>query len=341
MKLLDFRKNIYMKKIKSVVGEYISPINWLLNVIIGKRRDVEHIWPPQNFSDRNKLLYTVIDKPLAKRGVFLPRHNLKEKISLTRFKTFHEEHIVIDRMLEELGLPYRDAFFVDIGAGDGIDMNNTYLLAAAGADGISLELNSSKFAMMGVTYRDLPQVALGRCAVSPLNVCSLLDGLGAPEQIDVLSLDIDSFDYFVLEALLKKYQIKILCLEINPIFPLEIDFTVNYPNSEWSGGNFQSMSLSMLHKAISPHGYSIVHINKECVFAVPDSIALKEFPVIPLHSLNACLDSSLKDSPADWIIKNYRNKDIDTLIEQISQEFKKYDPSQFYLGKSLLLNSDA
>ena len=132
---------------------------------------MEHIWPPQNFSDRNKLLYTVIDKPLAKRGVFLPRHNLKNKVVLTRFKTFHDEHIVIDKMLKELNLSYQDAFFVDIGAGDSIDMNNTYLLAAAGANGISLELNSSKFAMMGVTYRDLPQVALGRCAVSPFNVC--------------------------------------------------------------------------------------------------------------------------------------------------------------------------
>ena len=96
----------------------------------------------------------------------------------------------------------------------------------------------------------------------------------------------------------------------------------------------------MLYKAISAHGYSIVHINKECVFAIPDSVALKEFPVIPLHSLNSSLDNSLKDTPADWIIKNYRNKDIDILIEQISQEFKKYNPSQFYLGKSLLLNSD-
>ena len=327
-----------MKKIKAFVGENISPINWVLNLLFGGVKNVEHIWPPQNFSDRNTLLYTLIDKPLAKRGIFIPRHDSGKKIALTRFKTFHDEHILIHKMLNNLSLSSRDIFFVDIGAGDGIDMNNTYLLAANGAKGIALEFNPSKFAMMSVTYRDLPQVALARCAVSPINACQLLNGLGAPAEIDVLNLDIDSFDYFVLEALLKKYQFKILCLEINPIFPLEVDFTVNYPNTEWGGGNFQSMSLSMLYKAISTHGYSIVHINKECVFAVADHLDLQDFPKIPLGDLNLTLDNSLQDSPADWIIKSYRNKDVDTLLKQISIEFKKYHPQQYHLGKSNLLN---
>ena len=322
------------EKLKKIIG-YLSPINWILNFTIGGIRNVEHIWPPQNFSDRNNLLYNLIDKPLARRGVFLPRHG--KKITLTRFKTFHDEHIVIDRMLQNLKLPYQHVFFVDIGAGDGIDMNNTYLLAAGGAKGIALEFNPSKFAMMAVTYRDLPLIALARCAVSPLNVLALLKGLGAQSEIDVLSLDIDSFDYFVLEPLLEKFKFKILCLEINPIFPLEIDFTVNYPNDEWEGGDFQGMSLSMVYKVITPHGYSIVHINKECVFAVADSLTLQDFPRIPLTDLNLILYNSLQISPADLLTKNYIVEDIDELLKQLSQKFEKYNPKQFYLGKSNLL----
>jgi hypothetical protein len=327
-----------LKSIRETVTEYVSPFNWLWLSLFGARRQVEHIWPPQNFSDRSRLLYHLVDKPLARRGIFIPQHTSAKKISPTRFKTFHNEHIVIDKMLKSLGLAHQDIFFVDIGAGDGIDLNNTYLLAAGGAKGIALEFNPSKFAMMSVTYRELPSVSLGRCSVSPENICPMLEGLGAPNVIDVLNLDIDSFDYFVLESLLKKYRFKILCLEINPIFPLDIDFTVTYPNNEWGGGySFQSMSLSMLYKLLSAHNYSIVHIDNASVFAAPDSLILVDFPQIVLADLQTVLDTSVTNDSKIEILKKYRKKDTDTLLKQISKEFEMYKPTQFYLGRSDLL----
>jgi len=327
-----------LKTIRDNVFEYISPLNWLWLALFGAARHVEHIWPPQNFSDRSRLLYYLVDKPLAKRGIFIPRHNPFKRTSLDRFKTFHDEHIVIDKMLKNLGLVKSELFFVDIGAGDGIDLNNTYLLAAAGATGIALEFNPSKFAMMSVTYRDLPLVSLGRCTVSPYNICPMLEGLGAPNEIDVLNLDIDSFDYFVLESLLKNYRFKILCLEINPIFPLDIDFTVNYPNNEWGGGYaFNSMSLSMLYKLLTIHKYSICHINNESCFAVSDELTLADFPKIALADLQITLDSSIKDDSKIEILKKYRNKETETLLSEISKEFENYEATQFYLGRSGLL----
>jgi hypothetical protein len=111
-------------------------------------------------------------------------------------------------------------------------MSNTFLLAERGAKGIALEFNPSKFAMLAVTYRALEHVQLARAAVTPLNVVSLLKGLEAPKDATLLNLDIDSFDYDVLQSVLTEYRFQFLCLEINPIFPLGIDFKVNFPATE-------------------------------------------------------------------------------------------------------------
>jgi hypothetical protein len=233
--LIKFLNNHYNLKSfikKIIVFKNIIFVNYLYNIFFGKikknnvlEKEVEHIWPSSNYSKRSIFLYWLIDKPLAKRGIFLPRHETMKNINLNEFKTYHDEHFVIDKILNELNLNINEIFFVDLGAGDGIDMSNTYLLAARGAKGISIEFNPSKFAMMAVTYRDLPNILLSKCTVTPLNIYSLITGMGAPSKIDILNLDIDSYDYYVLEVLLNKFEFRILVLEINPIFPIEIDFT--------------------------------------------------------------------------------------------------------------------
>lgn len=315
----------------------INPFYWLYNLGFGAPQKVEHIWPSRNYSNRSGILYLLLDRPLAKRGVFIPRHTNGLTIDKSRFRTFHNEHVILSKLMEDLSLEAKDIFFVDIGAGDGIDMSNTYLIAAAGAQGIALEFNPSKFAMMSTTYRDLDQVSLSRCAVTPENVVDLLRGNFAPNIIDILNLDIDSYDYFVLERLFTNFRFKILCLEINPLFPLGIDFTVNYPSGEWSGwDHFQGMSISMAYKLLKKNGYSIVHVDRECLFAIDDSFISEAVAPIELSALDAIFTDSIKVSSHAWMLKEFRNQPLNILLDRYRTEFSKYKNSQYLLKPSNL-----
>jgi hypothetical protein len=180
------KKSYYFFKIY-----FLNNLNFIFNIFFGKPRDVQHVYPLPNYSTLQMLYYWTVERPLAVRGIFIPRHNSK-KILIEEFNTHHNEHIIIDKIFKELEIKINEIFFLDIGAAEGIGMSNTYLLAANGASGISIELNPSKFAMMSVTYREFPNVKLVKNIVTPENICSLVKGLDAPNVIDFLSLDIDS-----------------------------------------------------------------------------------------------------------------------------------------------------
>jgi hypothetical protein len=337
MKFLN--RNLVLKKfLKRIIfffkNYFLNNLNFIFNIIFGKPRDVQYIYPLPNYSILQMLYYFLVERPLAVRGIFIPRHNPKKKILIEKFKTHHDEHIIIDKVFKELKIKANEIFFLDIGAAEGVGMSNTYLLAAKGARGISIEFNSSKFAMMAVTYRELPNVRLAKNIVTPENVCCLIKGLGAPEVIDVLSLDIDSYDYYVLESLLNEYQFKILCLEINPIFPIEIDFTVKYPAREWLGSNFQGMSLSLVYKILLKFNYCIIHIDRAFVCAIKNVIFLNNFPFIPKEEANLILDNSINKSESHRNLKKYREKSIEELLSLFKSEFQEYRTDDYLLEKS-------
>jgi hypothetical protein len=322
------KKSYYFFKIY-----FLNNLNFIFNIFFGKPRDVQHVYPLPNYSTLQMLYYWTVERPLAVRGIFIPRHNSK-KILTEEFNTHHNEHIIIDKIFKELKIKINEIFFLDIGAAEGIGMSNTYLLAANGASGISIELNPSKFAMMSVTYREFPNVKLAKNIVTPENICSLVKGLDAPNVIDFLSLDIDSYDYYVLESLLKEYEFKILCLEINPIFPIEIDFTVKYPTKEWQGGNFQGMSLSLVYKILSKFNYYIIHIDRAFVCAIKNDIFLDNFPLIPKENANQILDNSINKSELYKDLTKYREKSVEKLLSLLEYEFKEYRNDSYLLKKS-------
>ena len=45
--------------------------------------------------------YWLVERPLAVRGIFIPRHDSKKKILIEEFRTHHNEHIIIDKVFEE------------------------------------------------------------------------------------------------------------------------------------------------------------------------------------------------------------------------------------------------
>lgn len=97
--------------------------------------------------------------------------------------------------------------------------------------------------------------------VTPENILQLLESTNCVEGF-YLTIDIDGYDYFVLEQILSKYRPKLIVSEINEKIPPEIKFSVLYnENYQWDSSHFYGYSLSMLENLLVKHNYKILDLD--------------------------------------------------------------------------------
>jgi hypothetical protein len=181
------------------------------------------------------------------------------------------DELLIERYLGLIGVKHRYA--VDIAASDGIAMSNTIrLFSLFDFSGMAVECDPKKFSELASTYKVLPKVSLARCFVTPDNVLDLLRYHEAPYDVDLFSLDIDSFDYFVLEKVLERYRPRLLICEINEKIPVPLKFSLVYRKGVMPpGGDFYGMSLSMCCELMLRHDYKLIDYNYNNAYFVPKS----------------------------------------------------------------------
>lgn len=188
-----------------------------------------------------KGLKSLLIEGASESVVYQPGHNMAE----------------IQSVLNELGII--QGVCVDIGAHNGVTFSNTYPLFKSGWSGLLVECDPSRFASLAHLYRSF-DTSLACTFVTPDNVVALLKGFNIPESFDFLSLDIDSYDYFVLEALLSTFRPALIVAEINEVIPPPLKFAVNYdPNFELDlQKRFYGQSLSQLQVLCERHNYHIL-----------------------------------------------------------------------------------
>lgn len=154
-------------------------------------------------------------------------------------------------------------FVLDIGASDGLDQNNGLFFFMQGWPGLCLDADPQAFQRWLRFYpQHLPWVK-GQCLnVTPENILEVLRAQQVPQFPSLLSLDIDGFDYPVLETLLSSYQPLVICAEINESIPVPISFYVHYSEAyRYTGSHFFGMSLSALHDLALSQGYVLVDLS--------------------------------------------------------------------------------
>jgi hypothetical protein len=224
-----------------------------------------------------------------------------------------DEYSVIKRWTSELAISSR--YCVDIGASDGLTMSNSYALFKAGWSGLAVEFRGVQFASLSRVLRDCANVTLARSCVSPYNVASLLDSAGAPRNFGFLTIDIDGYDYFVLEALLKRFRPSLICTEVNLHFPPPIKFTLLYdPAHDWNGGSFYGQSICQLHKLCINAEYSIVELHYNNAFIVPNELCRSRGLEPALAYQRGFLDKADRSEKLPW------HADIDSVLGQKPHE---------------------
>lgn len=181
---------------------------------------------------------------------------------------FGEDAVIADHLAS---LSVYTKHFVDLAAGDGMSMSNTALLTRQGWAGLNIECGSAPFNALANAYRSASAISLCRVRVDSETIASLLVGCGVPKQFGFLSLDIDSFDFFVLDRILEQFRPSLICAEINENIPPPVKFSV-LPTVKtfWDGGSmFAGQSISQLALICGKYDYVLTELHYNNAFLMP------------------------------------------------------------------------
>lgn len=195
-------------------------------------------------------------------------HRFKNSRKKNHFSNFGEQEI-IEKYIEILQLNDKEKTFVDIGAGNGIRMSNTYELVQKNWNGVGIDYDSRKVSQMAYAYKFFPGVFSCRCSVTPFNIVNLLKAYSIKEDFELLSLDIDSFDYWVLDAILSVFRPRLIVSEYNEKIPPPVKFAVSYDPQFRLTHHFYGYSLAKLEELLIKHDYKLIEIEYNNVFIAP------------------------------------------------------------------------
>jgi len=153
-----------------------------------------------------------------------------------------------DGILEAIFCKIRatNKYAVEFGVGNGEECNTRYLLTRKGWQGLQMDLGD-----------DLPPT-IKKEYVTPENVNLLFKKYNVPQEFDLLSIDVDSYDYWIWKAL-EGYRPRTVVIEYNSAIPATESIVINpdpkilkkYPESFGAG----LLALSKLGKS---KGYTLV-----------------------------------------------------------------------------------
>ncbi len=187
-----------------------------------------------------------------------------------KYSHLDEEHS-IEKYLNSLDI--KNKYCVDIAASDGITMSNTCFLFEQGWSGLAIECDSEKFAALAVNYRNFPNVILSKSFITPENAVAVLEAHQVPKDLGFLNLDIDGYDYFVLDKILSSFRPSLICTEINEKIPPPLKFTVKWDsNYVWENNHFYGQSICQLYLLCEKYEYSLVELHYNNAFLIPKEL---------------------------------------------------------------------
>lgn len=160
-----------------------------------------------------------------------------------------------DGVLEEIfrRLQIRDGSFVEFGAWDGKHLSNTFHLLEEGWSGVFIEGDQKKFRVLEQNMKLFSERIELINAMVEFQGKNTLDNLLAPTKVprdfEVLSIDIDSYDWHIWESF-ENYTPKVVVIEINSSIPVGIYQT--HRDKKVQGSSFSSTVDLGLAKGYTP-----------------------------------------------------------------------------------------
>ena len=203
-----------------------------------------------------------------------------------------EDGIILE-LLRRLNIS--SGYVCEFGAWDGIYASNTFnLVKNYNFNAIYIEGDANK-------YKDLLETCNSYKNITPINsyvdhndtnnsldnsLDNLLSKTEIPEDFDILSIDIDSYDYHVWKSL-NKYNPKIVIIEINSSIDVNIDYHIHTP------GKYQGTSFKPTYYLGIEKGYTFVLHTGNMIFVRNDLY----------NKLNISYNNPLENFRTVWLQK--------------------------------------
>ena len=141
--------------------------------------------------------------------------------------------------------------------------NSTSLTKGSGANTADLILHKNWNSLLLDGKNENPSINLHRHFLTSSNICEVLSKYNAPHQPEYTSIDVDSVDLWLFDALAGNYRAMVFSIEYNPNFPLNkaVAFP-NDPTEKWQGDRAFGASLKALKMVAAKHGYSLLWVVK-------------------------------------------------------------------------------
>lgn len=192
--------------------------------------------------------------PQALRAPFFQRLQNAEK----KVYSQHGEDGVIQEIFKQVPAPHK--FIVEFGAHDGVKMSNSRdLILNHGWKAFLIEADPRFFKKLRNVYRGHNQVQTLFSMVTEENINLLFRGAGVPKDFEVLSVDVDSIDYYLWNAL-AEFRPRLVIIECNAMIPPNRSYVVAKEKAFSLGGTSQEgASFKAFVDLAKKKGYTLVY----------------------------------------------------------------------------------
>ncbi|HZS45089.1 MAG TPA: FkbM family methyltransferase [Blastocatellia bacterium] len=150
-------------------------------------------------------------------------------------------------------------FFVEFGIGDGTECCTRNLISSCGWDGLLMEGSQSSADKAASLFKNHPKVSVKQSFITIDNIIDSFRERKVPDDLDLLVVDIDGNDYWILQQILSLYHPRVIICEYNARWTTGTDWVMPYdPSHVWDGGAYFGASLKALWRLGKKHGYKLV-----------------------------------------------------------------------------------
>lgn len=167
--------------------------------------------------------------------------------NIKRYAQFGEEAI-FDYIFENIGTTNK--FLIDFGASSlNLGLSNSKYLLEKGWKGLLMDGNSDGNPLIKQEF------------ITAENICQLFQKYFTPKIFDLLSIDIDGNDVWVLEKiLLGGYRPRVIINEFNGCLPVGCNKVIKYnPNHSWGENDYYGGSFEAFKTLCNKFNYTLVH----------------------------------------------------------------------------------
>jgi hypothetical protein len=187
------------------------------------------------------------------------RYDDPKRLERHGFKVYsqNDEDGILQEIFDRIGMTSRT--FVEFGVENGLE-NNTLKLLLEGWSGLWIEGSESYVLQINQKFHDI--VTEGRLRVTAAFIdrdnINRLIGAHFTGEIDLLSIDVDGNDIYILESV-DVITPRVIIVEYNGKFPPPISIAQRYnPRHRWAGTDYGGASLAAVTKVANRKGYSLV-----------------------------------------------------------------------------------